>query len=108
MADEQISPEHEITKAFLFLHTAQTAVSNWEAQIDATRILLGRSILDNAYSIYAEHENQLSIEERELEMWKRYLLDAQLGLVDWAARRALNDALPVDIMDIIRTMLPSE
>lgn len=96
----------ELEKAYLFLRTAHSAVSNLNIQIFSTEAHIQWNIMHGRHSMHGKYEQQLETEERDLKLWKVRLLAAHVGLVEWAACRAMRGRiLPPEIVEMIKNML---
>lgn len=100
-----MQPSRELIKAYLFLRTADSAVSNLSTQIVSTKAHMQWNSLHGRFSMHASYEQQLESEERDLKLWRERLLDGYVGFVEWAACRAIRRRLPPEIVEIIKTML---
>lgn len=107
-SSQPVDPNHELTKAFLFLQTASTAVEGMAQIVKATDDYMIHAALD--YNPLFDLHDKRTDEKEQLDMWKERLLEAQVGFVDWAARRALRPglALPSEILKIVEGYLRQE
>ena len=80
-------PTHNLKAAFLFLRTASTAVTNLTVQIDSTKASI-QSKLQNGHHTESltYYTTQLETEQRDLKMWEARLVQAGVGVVNWAAK----------------------
>ena len=103
---QSLDPVHELTKTYLFLRTAHTAVANLSPLVASAKAYgqqwNSMHFTDGELTTYT---TRLEEQERDLRVWTGRLDEAQVGLVDWAARRELERALLEEILDIVRTML---
>ncbi|KAL9098303.1 MAG: hypothetical protein Q9163_006014 [Psora crenata] len=105
MAEQQIpvlNPVYELNKAYLFLRTAHAAVSSLDTQKQATQACILYANVNGDYNYHMQLEDELEQQETDLEIWQERLIDAQVGLVDWVARRELKRGLPLEMLFLLR------
>ncbi|CAD6567451.1 MAG: hypothetical protein ASARMPREDX12_005841 [Alectoria sarmentosa] len=94
-------PTQNLKAAFLFVRTASTAVSNLTAQIESTKAYIQYSSQNGHYNEHTVYEAQLEIELRDLKMWEGRLVEAGVGVVNWAAKVRAGRWLPGEILGMI-------
>lgn len=100
-----LNPARELTKAFLLLRTASTAVTNTKRDISSTEAYVTYNSINGNYSdhmYYAERQNE---EEKELKKWEARFVQAAVQIVDWTARISRGKWLPREIIGIIGDMI---
>ncbi|KAL9131254.1 MAG: hypothetical protein Q9175_006805, partial [Cornicularia normoerica] len=90
-----------LTAAFLFLRTASTAVTNLTSQIESTKADIQHTSLNGHYTEHIAYEAQLETELRDLKMWKARLVQAGVGVVNWATKVRTGRWLPEEILRMI-------
>ena len=102
-----LNPTRELTKAFLFLRTASTAVTNTTAQLAGTKdyVQYYSNSVDGYYIKYCRYQEKQAKEEEELKKWEVRLVHAGVQIVDWAAKLSLGKWLPREIIEIIGDMI---
>ncbi|CAF9913802.1 hypothetical protein IMSHALPRED_001449 [Imshaugia aleurites] len=95
------TPTHNLNAAFLFLRTASTAVTNLTTQIESTKAYILYNSQHGYYNEHIKHESQLEAEVRGLRMWEARLVEAGVGVVDWAAKVRTGKWLPGEILSMI-------
>ena len=100
--DIPLDPRHELTKSFLFLRTADAAVTNSYHQERSTWARMMHAVRANDDILHLRLIDELADEEKELQKWKDRLVDGQIGFVDWAARCAIGRGLPTEILWLFR------
>lgn len=100
-----MAPEQELVKAYLFLRTACSAVTHFKLEVIARHDYKSSTANFGRRIAYARMM-YLDKQERDLEMWQERLLDGQVGIVEWAAIRAMSGTrLPPEILSMIRDLL---
>ena len=102
-----LNPTYEVTKAFLFLRTASTAVTNLRTQIESTKAYIQWNLVNRYYNEHMANEAQLGTDERELKSWETRLVHVGAVLVNWTAKVKTGKWLPAGIVGIIGEMLYS-
>lgn len=70
MASPPSTARHELWKAYLFLRTTHTAVTNTKVQIETRRnIIQGGSCMGN-YNMLGAYEAVIREQQRDLEVWE--------------------------------------
>ena len=106
MASETKNASRELTKAYLFLRTADSAVTNLRSQIKSTKAYILWNSVNGYYNAHVAYEEELEVEERDLETWQKRLLEGQIGLIEWAAIRARRGKrLPPELLNMINDLL---
>ena len=106
MAFEIENSSHELTKAYLFLRTAHSAVTNLSIQVKSTTAYVKWNSVNGYYTEHVAYQEKLDTEERDLEIWQERLLEGQVGFLDWAAIRAMKGKrLPPELLGLIRDFL---
>ena len=95
------SPSYNLTAAFLFLRTASTAVTNLTTQIESTKACIQYSSQTGCYKEHLAYEAQLETELRDLETWEARLVQAGMGVVNWAAKVRTGRWLPGEILGMV-------
>ena len=98
----------ELVKSFLFLRTAIVAVNGFVAMVSTTKSHIAHAKSCYTYARQTELQKTLEQEESDLEVWRRRLLEAQIGLLSWLSTCAIGFALPVEVLQMIRVQLASE
>lgn len=102
-----LNPTYEVTKAFLFLRTASTAVTNLGTEIESTKAHIQWNSVNGYYNEHMANEAQLETERRELKLWETRFVHAGAGLVNWTAKVKTGKWLPAEIVGIVGEMLYS-
>ena len=106
MASDITNSSTELTKAYLFLRTADSAVTNLKSQIKSTKAYIQWNSVNGYYTAHMAREEEMEKEERDLEKWQERLLEGQIGLLEWAAIHALRGRrLPPEMLNMITTRL---
>ncbi len=103
-----MNPEQELIKAYLLLRTAYSAVTHFKLEVVAIDTHNGGTSRPSSSGGKAEFvwEKYLDKEERHLELWQERLLQGQIGVVEWAAIRAMGGKrLPSELSGMIRDLL---
>lgn len=95
----------ELMKAYLFLRTASTAVTNMTTIVKSTESCILYASLNGYYGYHCELAESLEKEKADVERWKERLLEAQTGFVDWYTRLAMEKPLPPEILQMIKCFL---
>ena len=103
-----MNPEHELVEAYLLLRTAHSAVNHFAIEIVAKNN--SQDSISNDWSGSNKVDYRVvkfwETEEQQLETWKRRLLDGQLGIIEWAAVRAMaGKRLPPELLSMIGDIL---
>ena len=102
-----VGDRRELVKAFLFLRTATIAVDSLTAMMKSTQSYIAHAELRPDYVRHIELRETLAQEISDLEIWTVRLLEAQIGLVDWAGKCSLGFALPAEIIRLVRAQFAS-
>ena len=98
---QSLNGPHELMKAFLFLRTAFTAVTNMWKIVKSTKACILYASVNGDYAYHCELEESLENETADVERWKMRLVEAQIGFIDWYARVELRKPLPPEIVQMI-------
>lgn len=105
-SSQHFNPSHELKKAFLFLRTASTAVTNLKAQVESTKeSTKPYSHWNETYRVHRDYEEALAVLEKDLKVWERRYAQAGRGLINWAVKVRTGSWLPAELVDIIEKML---
>lgn len=102
------NPTHNLTAAFLYLRTASTAVTNLAAQIESTKAYIQYDSQLWYYSEHTAYRAQLETEMRDFQMWETRLVEAGVGVVNWAAKVRMGRWLPGEILGMIGERLQKD
>jgi hypothetical protein len=105
--DPDSHPTHELTKAFLFLRTASTAITNLKTQVESTKACCRWNSVNGNYNEHWAYEEELATQEKDLEVWETRYAQAGAGLVNWTAKVKTGNWLPAEIFGMIGEMLYS-
>lgn len=110
MVNNRTGAKHrrELVKSFLFLRTATAAVNSFGAMVSTTKSHIAHAKSLCAYARQIELQKTLEQEESDLEIWRRRLLEAQIGLLSWLSTCAIGVVLPAEVLQLIRVQLASE
>ena len=100
-----LNPARELTKAFLFLRTASTAITNTKAEIKGTEAYVLYNSVNGNYAEHCYYQEQQDKEEEELRKWEGRFVLAGTQIVDWAAKICLGKWLPREIVGIVGDMI---
>ena len=103
-----LNPPPENTKAFLFLRTASTAITNTNEQIKSSEAYITYNSINGNYSDHMYYEERQREEERELKKWEARFMQAAVQIVDWTAKISLGKWLPREIVGIIEDMMAGD
>lgn len=95
------NPTCNLKAAFLFLRTASTAVTNLTTQIESTKAYIQYNSQNGNYNQHIAYEAQLETEMRDLRLWEARLVQAGVGVVNWAAKVRTGRWLPEEILGMI-------
>lgn len=98
-------PSHELTKAFLFLRTASTAVKNLEVQVESTKVYSHWNSVNSNYSVSCAYSDEVTVQEQDLKTWETRYAHAGAGPVNWTAKMKIGRWLPAEIVGIIQEMV---
>ena len=98
----------ELFQSFLFLRTATAAVNSFAAMVSTTKSHIDHAKSWYAYARQIELQKTLEQEESDLEIWRRRLLEAQIGLLSWLSTCTIGFVLPAEVLQLIRVQLASE
>lgn len=102
------SPTQNLTAAFLFLRTASTAVTNLTAQTESTKAYIQNNSQNGHHKEHLAHGAQLDTELRDLRTWEARLVQAGMGLVNWAAKVRTGRWLPGEILGLVGERLRTD
>ena len=100
--------QHELTKAFLFLRTASTAVTNLQAQLKSANQSFAQHFAGYYQSYPATFEALLQdegLEKQYLAVWEERWVEAGVGLIDWVATGKIGRGLPREILGMVEMEL---
>ena len=100
-----LNPAYEMTKAFLFLRTASTAITNTKEQIKSSEAYITYNSINGNYSDHMYYEERQREEEKELKKWEARFVQAAVQIVDWTAKISLGKWLPREIIGIIEDLI---
>ena len=92
---------HNLTAAFLFLRTASTAVANLTTEIESAEAMTEFRAQGRCFLGIDGERARLEAASRELEMWEARLVQAGVGVVNWAAKVRMGQWLPEEILGMI-------
>ena len=101
-------PIRNLTAAFLFLRTASTAVTHLTAQIESTKAYMQYISGHDYCNVQIAYKAQCQAESQDLKIWEARLVQAGLGVVNWAAKARTGRWLPGEILGMIGERLQKD
>ena len=98
----------ELTQTLLFLGTATAAVTQLKQIVKGSKTFIDEADLQDNHRYHRQLRDSLRDDQIVLSTWVERLFEAQFAFIGLAAEVAIGRHLPLELQEIIRSMLIDE